>query len=418
MRKSSTIPMLLCLCFLVSLVACTTEETRVAELAVSRYSLAFPVGGGITSVTVSSANSWTATTDASWLTLAQGTTDENNFATLTVTAEANYETASVRESEIIIASAVSETVVSVLQEPMSDDFDLYYDSAACNLDSEGGAFIVRVSGPSDWTAALSEAVDGWEMTTDTDAGTVTVTASANYDSAKGATLTVSSETGESGEIVLTQGSHADNAYFKYIGNWNVYADKWYYNSEYYDAGTYDSCSITEYSYPACQLDLNDFSLTGAQLGEFEYDPETGTIAFPMGYVCGYVFMSGYYWYIYIVCINLDDSSFQAGNDIIGTLSSDGQSIELSGFTEGYTTLGYVGYNTYYYYFSLMTTATYPIYPITFTRADDASASQLSVGMPVTNGLKIHPVDIDNLPEGVPARFPADFKGTFRLSEQL
>ncbi|MCD8207986.1 MAG: BACON domain-containing protein [Bacteroidales bacterium] len=394
---------------IVFLGGCTDEvtETVYVDFSLSRYSVVFPVSGGTNTVSVVTDDSWSANTNAEWLTL------NVDGSTLYITAEANTETATVRQAEVTVTTSSSGSEsISVRQEPVdSPDLSLNY-AGLSSIDSEGGEVVISVVSNYDWTAAVVENIEGWELTADASLGTVTLTAGVNNGDPLTGTIRVTAGEGNFStyqDVEVSQDSHANNGYFKYLGNWDVYADKWYYNDEYLESGVYDNCSIAELNYSARQYTMADFCYDGLTFDGFEYYPETGKIILPMGYLCGYIFMSGYYWYIYLVTIGIEDGIFSSYFSITGTLSEDGQTIELSDFDSQCPCLGFVGYNTSYYYFSLMSNMTYPISPMHFSRSSaEPSAAPASLG-----GVEFHPItSFDELPEGVPARLPDGFKGTF------
>ncbi len=395
---------------IVFLGGCTDEvtETFYVDLSLSRYSVVFPVSGGTNTVTVGTDDSWSASTNAEWLTL------NVDGSTLYITAEPNTESAAVRQTEVAVTTSSSGSVsISVRQEPGdSPDLSLNY-AGLRSIDSEGGEVVISVVSNYDWTASIVENIEGWELTTDASLGTVTLTAGVNYGDPLTGTIRVTAGEGNFStyqDVEVSQDSHANNGYFKYLGNWDVYADNWYYNDEYLGAGVYDNCSIEEISYSSKQYTMYDFCYDGLSFEGFEYYPETGEIILPMGYICGYIYMSGYYWYLYLVNINIDYLAFSNEYDITGTISEDGNTIELSDFNPNYPCLGYVGYNESYYYFALMANMTYPISPMHFSRSSaEAGAAPASLG----GGVEFHPItSFDELPEGVPARLPKGFVGTF------
>ncbi len=377
--------------------SCTYKsETREESFALSRYSVAFASGGGETAVTVAAPQTWSAETDAAWIVL--------NCAesTLTVTALENDETAGVRTADITVISSTGGTLtLEALQEPAAPvRLEVACGTAEHVIDSEGGTFTVSVSSNYDWTATLEPEVDGWTV----DAGhewTACVRAAANTgDSVKTAELVIRAGCGEVAveeRVEVTQISRAENGYYRCVGKWNVYADNWYLGSaEVGESGTFDSCSIAEYSYANSLLSVIGLGLSNdVQTDRLQYNGKDNTLVWPVGYLVGTTRASnGYAYYLYIVALNMSGGFTTC--DLECTISDDGQTISIDEMPENYPILGVIGYNGYLGY-ALWTNVYYPEGSIQFRKDSSSSLSlfaESSVGVePVTGPL----------PDGIPSR---------------
>ncbi len=403
MRTLTAFLRLFSLCGILCVIAagCTTEEneTREIEFSLSRYSVAFDVGGGIISLTVGTSDSWNASTDASWLSLSQ------DGSTLYITAEANDVTTEIREAEVIVVSNShgSETV-QVRQAPATaTTLNVVYGSSDCTIDSEGGSFTVTVTSNSEWAASLAEAVDGWVLTTDADAGTVTVTAGQNTGAAVTGTIVVTAGSGSlaaTEEVTVTQISRDENPYFTYVGNWDVNSDNYSDGYQWYGEGTWFSCSITEYNYLSKVLSLFDWGIEGTETDRLYYTEDT-SVTFPLGYLCGEVTQGYIDYYIYLAVFPTDFSTFGVADLVLSI--SGGNTITVSGFSDSLPILGYIAYNPYRGYY-ILADMPYVLSPLTLTRSEGTTAASLAA----SSRIEIRPVT--DLPDGVPDRLPEGFSG--------
>ncbi len=383
------------------------EETRELDFSLSRSSVAFDVGGGVASLTVGTSDSWSASTDAAWLSLSQ------DGSTLYITAGANDQTSEIREAAVTVTTQNygSETV-QVRQAPAeAPTVSLNYGSSDPVIDSEGGSFTIEVRSNCDWTASLGEGIDGWELVCSAAAGTVTVKADANAGSRITGTVTVTAGSGSltaSEQVEVTQFSRDENPYYQFLGHWLVSAADCYYGAEWAgQEGVFTSCNVTDYDYSVGKLGLLDYDIEGLEIDRIEYWAEDGTFVLPLGFLGGIVYGGTYgtSYYAYLVALNPDVNGFSTSYTLTFTLNEDGSVASISGLDDEYPVLGWVGYSSYYYTYSTFSNLHYCKSPLSFIRSDGVEASSLSVP---TSGFTVRTEE--ELPEGVPARLPKGFVG--------
>ncbi|MCD8294481.1 MAG: BACON domain-containing protein, partial [Clostridia bacterium] len=324
---------------------------------------------------------------------------------------ANDVTTEIREADVVVStSSYGSATVQVRQEPAEGvSLSLSYGSAEPKIDSEGGTYTVSIECNCDWTAALESAVDGWELTVDATAGTVTITAEPNSGDAITGNITVSASlNGDSASetVAVTQISRDDNPYFRYTGYWNVNAADAYYEGAWYgQQGTYTLCSLAEYFYPSKVLSLVGWGgVSSLQMDRLQYKAEDNTVTIPMGFLCGTVYSSFYEYYMYFVAFNEALSSYYTGSDLVLTISDDGQFVDISGVNDDYPVIGYVGYNAYKGYVKF-SNVPYCKAPLSLTKSEDTSTSSFGG---VSADFSMSPVE--NVPEGVPERLPVGTTG--------
>ncbi len=405
--KFSLIGKLMFACaMIVFLGGCTDKvtETVYVDLSLSRYSVAFPVEGGTTSITVATEDSWEAATNASWLKLSY-----EGDSKLVIIALENEETESVREAEITISTtSCGSATVQVRQEPATaPSLSVNRGSTTVSIDSEGGEFVASVKCDCDWTASLAEAIPNWELTYNVSKGIVSVSAGANSgDTIIGTiVITATSATGSrTEEVEVRQDSRAENPYFQFTGKWLIDSYDCFYGEEWIGGGAYNSFKAAEFDYVAGILSMTDFSdVSGLQSDEISYRASDRTFTFPLGHLCGTAHTGDIQYYMYIVAFNESMTQLSlAESYLVFTSSEDGKTASVSGIDEDYPIIGWVGYNSSYGY-NWFTALPYSKAPMSLVKADEETTSAFK-----TNGLTIEP--ITELPEDVPAFLPKGFVG--------
>lgn len=197
------------------------------------------------------------------------------------------------------------------------------------FDSEGGDYTFTVSSNYEWTVDCNAS---WlTVSMDRSTGHVTISALANEsEEAQSAIATISTAEGGLEEIVqvqLTQGTRADNPYFKLIGKWEITSNTWYYSpngslnrldynpnqNDYYlifdmEAGEYGKTLI-----------MRDFLYPDTSL-EIRY--EDGHIVIPFGWS-----VYSYTTFLYITLVGERQFSY-ASLEVEGTPSEDYSTIAL------------------------------------------------------------------------------------------
>ncbi|MCD8208454.1 MAG: hypothetical protein LUD72_10990 [Bacteroidales bacterium] len=431
MKKSIFSPVwaVLCLSAAVLLWGCEdTTETVYVDFSLSRYSVVFPVNGGTNTVTVGTEDSWSASTNAEWLTL------NVDGSTLYITAEANTDVYDVRETVVTVATATygSETI-SVRQESADGGpFLTVSNSQDSSIDSEGGSFTIAVTTNCEWEASLVEQIAGWTMSVDETAGLVRIDAEQNSGEAITGTVRVTAHSEEpsvSGgttiteDVVVTQISRAENPYYQFVGHWDVYSSDCYYNSEWLGEGVNCEVDITEYSYPGLMGFWNWGYFEGVGIDNLNFDAGANKLTMPLGYLAGSVYTSSsfYPYYLYFVAFS-EQWGFSSGTTdtpyLEITMSDDGTasfsdvySVNAeTGDRTDYPIFGYVGYNSYNGYIRF-SNFRYCMAPVTLTKSEGSQPTALGV---VPSAMTICPVT--ELPEGVPARLPLGFEGKSSVLE--
>lgn len=378
------------------------EDRTLDQIALSRNTVIFSVKGGTTAVSVAAPDAWSAQTAATWIDLRQEGT------TLTVTADPNDETLSVREAVIEIASGEEKASLTVRQEPAEPVSVTIKTSDTHEIDSEGGTFTVAVSAESDWNASLQEPVEGWRLTVDKNTGICQIHAAANGGEAKNGTILVtagSEKLNHKEMIAVRQISRAENIYYKFTGDWDMYAPAWTMGKTPAGQGVYAACTIGEIDYPTDKLGMYELMIRGSSLEMLEVDRKSGKCTFPLGYLIGATVANGYEFYLYLVALDLDAGKYATG-DIYGVLSDDGQTIRIEQMPGSFNQLGLIGYNVYqgYTFFNNLYYASGP--GIELRRSQTQSvpkfSSMLGVSLPGT------------LPEGICERLPKNIVGECRL----
>lgn len=207
------------------------EATVVYQLTLSENSVVFDMGGATKSIEVlpfPDNEPWEAVCEEpqDWFEFEQ---EQNS---LKVTAQPNHslETRSASLTLISPQSRFESYQISIWQESAQP---VQFSTTAADhaFDSEGGDYIFTVTSNYDWSVLSS--ADWASVNVDKASGKVTVSAQPNEsETANEAILTISAAEGGLEEIVqvqLTQGTRADNPYYKLMGQWEIVASKWYYS---------------------------------------------------------------------------------------------------------------------------------------------------------------------------------------------
>lgn len=320
------LPYVLAAFFTLLLTGCNkVDETVICQLSLSETSAVFDMNGGVSTISVNpfpENEAW----DAEYIDAQDWFTFTKSGSDLSVHASSNHSTAS-RSGSIRLFSPTDRFEpyeVSVLQEAAQP---LSFSTTAADhaFDSEGGEFIFTVVSNYDWNVTSDSP---WlSVNVDKEAGKVKVSASANAsDASLSAILTVSAAEGSLKKEVhytFTQGTRAENPYFRLLGQWEITAAKWYYspngslNSLEYNPNQTDYFLIfdlEEGEYGKTFI-MKDFLYPGTSL-EVRYDKESGRIVIPFGWT-----VLSYDVFLYITLVG--DTSFSyASYEVEAVPSSD------------------------------------------------------------------------------------------------
>lgn len=321
-----------------------TKEEVADRIILSRSSVAFSEQGGTTTVAVASPSDWDATCADGWVTLHR----ENGALAITAT---DNDTQSTRTATVSVKSAADEHEISISQAYSRESINLSLTGIEkIEFDSEGESNTFTVNTNGNWTAT-SEAK--WlTVSCDVQRNTVTVSAGKNDDASRTATVTVTSNRGsasESVEVPVTQISRQENPYNKLLGYYGLFAKNWYYGGSPLGlSGTGTFCTIEEKEYRK-SVYIKDLFLDGTVV-EAIFNREDGSLDIELGKLClTQVLSPSVTRYIYLTKLNMGTGSFRGGA-LRATpgqgADDDGQikdALLLSGFTDGYTSLGLTVY---------------------------------------------------------------------------
>ena len=127
-----------------------TQEAAAPTFSVTPTSATFTSSGGNKTLTVTSNQAWTASSDAAWLTLSE--TSGTGNATLSVTAETNNATSS-RSGTVTFKAGGTSYTVSISQEGAASTFSVTPTSAS--FTSSGGSVTLTITSNQSWTASTS-----------------------------------------------------------------------------------------------------------------------------------------------------------------------------------------------------------------------------------------------------------------------
>ena len=320
------LPYVLAAFFTLLLTGCNkVDETVICQLSLSETSAVFDMNGGVSTISVNpfpENEVW----DAEYVDVQDWFTFTKSGSDLNVHASSNHST-DPRSGRIRLFSPTDRFEpyeVSVLQEaaqPLS--FSTTAADHAC--DSEGGEFTFPVVSNYDWSVTSDSQ---WlSVDVDKEAGKVKVSARANAsEESLSAVLTVSAAEGSLKKTVqytVTQGTRAENPYFRLLGQWEITAAKWYYspngslnNLDYNPNQTdyYLIFDLEEGEYGKTFI-MKDFLYPGTSL-EVRYDKESGNIVIPFGWT-----VLSYDVFLYITLVG--DTSFSyASYEVEAVPSSD------------------------------------------------------------------------------------------------
>lgn len=311
---------------------CKVLDTEFAyQLTLSESSIVFDMHGAEKSLTVApfpEKEKWTAAyaEEEDWFTF------EAVSDALLVVVEPNYSTQS-RSGAIILSSPEDHFEpyrVEVLQEG-AEPLEFTTTVKDHEFDSEGGEICFTVTSNYDWTVGYE--ADWLTVVHEVPSDRMLVLCQPNEsEEQRSAILTMYIGEGEQmqvRDIVISQGTRAENPYFQLLGKWEITAAKWYYspngslNSLDYNpspADYYLIFDIEQGEYGKTYV-MSDFLYPGTSL-EIRYDKETGNIVIPFGWT-----VFSYDTYLYITLVGTSKFSY-ASLEVDGVPSEDFSSIAL------------------------------------------------------------------------------------------
>ena len=329
---------------------CKALDTEFAyQLTLSESSIVFDMHGAEKSLSVApfpEKEKWTAAyaEEEDWFTF------EAVSDALLVVVEPNYSTQS-RSGAIILSSPEDNFEpyrVEVLQEG-AEPLEFTTTVKDHEFDSEGGEICFTVTSNYDWTVGYE--ADWLTVVHEVPSDRMLVLCKPNEsEERRSAIPTMYIGEGEQmqvRDIVISQGTRAENPYFQLLGKWEITAAKWYYspngslNSLDYNpnpADYYLIFDIEQGEYGKTYV-MSDFLYPGTSL-EIRYDKETGNIVIPFGWT-----VFSYDTYLYITLVGTSKFSY-ASLEVDGVPSEDFSSITLElPVVDGFN---YVGFGLWTY----------------------------------------------------------------------
>ncbi|MBE6227248.1 MAG: hypothetical protein E7120_00030 [Bacteroidales bacterium] len=311
---------------------CKALDTEFAyQLTLSESSIVFDMHGAEKSLSVApfpEKEKWTAAyaEEEDWFTF------EAVSDALLVAVDPNYSTES-RSGAIILSSPENHFEpyrVEVVQEG-AEPLEFTTTVKDHEFDSEGGEICFTVTSNYDWTVGYD--ADWLTVVHEVPSDRMIVLCQPNAsEEQRSAILTMYIGEGEQmqvRDIVISQGTRAENPYFQLLGKWEITAAKWYYspngslNSLDYNpnpAEYYLIFDIEQGEYGKTYV-MSDFLYPGTSL-EIRYDKETGNIVIPFGWT-----VLSYDTYLYITLVGTSKFSY-ASLEVDGVPSEDFSSIAL------------------------------------------------------------------------------------------
>lgn len=311
---------------------CKALDTEFAyQLTLSESSIVFDMHGAEKSLSVApfpEKEKWTAAyaEEEDWFTF------EAVSDALLVAVDPNYSTES-RSGAIILSSPENHFEpyrVDVVQEG-AEPLEFTTTVKDHEFDSEGGEICFTVTSNYDWTVGYD--ADWLTVVHEVPSDRMIVFCQPNEsEEQRSAILTMYIGEGEQmqvRDIVISQGTRAENPYFQLLGKWEITAAKWYYspngslNSLDYNpspADYYLIFDIEQGEYGKTYV-MSDFLYPGTSL-EIRYDKETGNIVIPFGWT-----VFSYDTYLYITLVGTSKFSY-ASLEVDGVPSEDFTSIAL------------------------------------------------------------------------------------------
>lgn len=308
------------------LISCAGSDDNSPLLRLSANGVAVGAQGGSRTVTIATypkGEAWSVAQkeEMTWFSV---TTNDN---TLTITIEPNL-SSNERYGELQIVSPkrhFAAYTLKVMQEANTETTHSTSAAERYEFDSEGGRYSFSIFTNGSWD--ISTDAEWITLEKDVQANKASIIAETNLSeqSLKGSVF-VTIGTGEQAqitEIPVTQGTRAENPYYKLCGKWEITASKWYYSpngslntldyapnpSQYYlifdiEEGVYgESLVMRNFLYPNTSL-------------EVRFDKQSGGFVIPFGWS-----VHTYSIFLYITMVSSTQFSY-ASLDVLVTPSAD------------------------------------------------------------------------------------------------
>lgn len=298
-----------------SVIGCTKETPVAKEATLSSESLVFDCTASNKSVSVTfSVDGLSVSSAAAGDTWCTAEVVDN---TISVAVEENN-TAETRRTIVTVSfndSVLSEKTVEVAQEAGTAKSLTTTAVENYKYNCRGGEYSFTVKSSDEWTAELVDC-DWAVLTSSKTVGTVTVTASANDGDAERTGKVKVSDGTTSLQYSFSQECEAQDEYLSLLGEYDIYASKWYSITSVYSARGYctslaydgtlrnlqntsfanyegtpftRTATLVEDKYGKSYL-LNDFLIKGVSV-PVNYDAATGSVTIPAMWNCGFIYDS-------------------------------------------------------------------------------------------------------------------------------
>jgi len=317
-----------------------TKEEIADVLIISQDEVAFPMEGGTSTISVGCPSEWHSTvSDQSWIT----STDGEGKVTITVSANATGDS---RRAVVTLESGTMKKEIHVSQSWSGAVLSLNVNGPeSIELDSEGDSFKFSVETDAQWKVEPSAA---W-LAFSSNGSIVNVTATANSEGHREATITVTATAGgksESKEIKVAQISREENPYFQMLGSFGLYAERWYLGGKAInEPGIGSYCTIEQGEYGKSFI-IKDLFKKGTRY-ETSYDKETKRMVITLGSPCLTETSEDTQETYYMVQPDITDMKYTTGilygkaGTVTNGENGNCQAILLDGFNEAYGGLGLV-----------------------------------------------------------------------------
>lgn len=272
-----TVYFLAAVCVFLCAGGCNKSRTEIADVIVlSRTEVAFSQAGGNAIIGVGCTSTWTAKCDEEWVSV----TPSANAVALSVSSNASSQKRIAKVQ--ISAGELTPQFLTVIQ---SADMGITIINAPefIELDSEVDSVYFSVDATSAWTVE-SEA-EWLSAVKDEKTGVVKVKSVPNEGAEdRTAYVKVNKANGEASSITVSQICRANNPYFNFIGEYDLYADDWYLGGQAIGAaGIGSSCTIEANEYGK-SFTIKDLFHKGT-VNEASYDKKEGTLSIFTGRAC-------------------------------------------------------------------------------------------------------------------------------------
>ena len=293
--------------------SCNKSRTELADvIVIARTEVAFSQAGGNAIIGVGSLSTWTAECNEDWVSVTPSTN------ALAISVPTNHSSQKRVAKIQISAGQATPKVLTVIQ---SAELGVTVINApeSIELDSEVDSVLFSVDATCAWTV---EAEAEWlTAVKDEKTGVVKVKCVPNEGAEdRTAAVKVNTSNGEASSITVSQICRAHNPYFNFLGEYDLYAEDWYYGGQAIGAaGVGTTCTIEAKEYGK-SFTIKDLFHKGT-VNEAVYDKKEGTLAIHTGRACQEITASdGSFTLFYLAEPDFAGRSFET-NDVVCQLGT-------------------------------------------------------------------------------------------------